>query len=177
MKSQKKDKKNIGNIISVVLIILLISLSSILFIKDSNRLDNIETDKLTVERFYNQIITRDNDDSLEKNINEVFAENWEQVPAFAKTREDLPGLMKGFKSGIPDIRWEVKEIVAGDDGWFTVVGTGFGTPVDTLFGEPVIEGKSFEVMSIDLHKVEDGKIVKSYHVEDWYSGINQVTME
>ena len=34
--------------------------------------------------------------------------------------------------------------------------------------------KSFRSMSIDIHTVENGKIVKVYHVEDWASVVRQL---
>ena len=35
-------------------------------------------------------------------------------------------------------------------------------------------GKSFRVMSIDVHTIRDGKIVRSYHVEDWMGATRQL---
>ena len=36
------------------------------------------------------------------------------------------------------------------------------------------KGKSWEIMSIDIHTVENGKVVTSYHVEDWAGAIRQL---
>ena len=33
----------------------------------------------------------------------------------------------------------------------------------------------FKIMTIDIHEVKDGKIVQSYHVEDWARAIRQVS--
>ena len=35
-------------------------------------------------------------------------------------------------------------------------------------------GKSFKVMSIDVHTVEGGRMARSYHVEDWMGGARQL---
>jgi predicted ester cyclase len=36
-------------------------------------------------------------------------------------------------------------------------------------------GKSFKIMSIDIHTIEDGKIKRSYHVEDWAGAMRQLS--
>ena len=34
-------------------------------------------------------------------------------------------------------------------------------------------GKSFRIMSIDIHTVKDGKLQRAYHVEDWIGAARQ----
>ena len=36
------------------------------------------------------------------------------------------------------------------------------------------KGKSFEIMSIDIHTIKDKKIVKTYHIEDWAGALRQL---
>ena len=82
----------------------------------------------------------------------------------------------GFKSrgdALPDIKWEIKEVlIAGDR--IIVRGEASGTPSGTFRGTPA-SGKSFKIMSIDVHTIEDGKIKRSYHVEDWAGAMRQVS--
>jgi hypothetical protein len=35
-------------------------------------------------------------------------------------------------------------------------------------------GKSFHIMTIDIHELSNGKIVKSYHLEDWSTAVKQL---
>jgi hypothetical protein len=35
-------------------------------------------------------------------------------------------------------------------------------------------GKSFSIMSIDVHTIEGGKMVHSYHIEDWIGATRQL---
>ena len=37
-----------------------------------------------------------------------------------------------------------------------------------------IKGKSFNTMAIDVHEVEDGKIKKTWHIEDWQTAVEQL---
>jgi steroid delta-isomerase-like uncharacterized protein len=82
----------------------------------------------------------------------------------------------GFKSrdeASPDVKWEIKEVlIAGDR--IIVRGEASGTPSGVFRGIPA-SGKSFKIMSIDIHTIEDGKIKRSYHVEDWAGAMRQLS--
>ena len=76
---------------------------------------------------------------------------------------------------VPDLTWEVKEIIALDDGRFVVRGEASGTPTGAFFGVETPTGRSFSVMSIDILTLAQGKIVHIYHLEDWTSAVAQLT--
>jgi predicted ester cyclase len=89
-----------------------------------------------------------------------------------KARADVLAMFGGFGKLIPDLSWEIKEVlVAGDR--VVVRGEARGTPQGPFFGVPP-GGKSFNIMSIDIHTVRDGRIVASHHVEDWATAIRQL---
>jgi predicted ester cyclase len=56
----------------------------------------------------------------------------------------------------------------------TVRGEANDTPSRELMGNPT-NGKSFKLMSIDVHTLEDGKIARTYHVEDWQGAFRQLS--
>ena len=88
-------------------------------------------------------------------------------------REKVAPGIAGFSKAIPDLKWEIKEIlVAGDR--VIVRGEASGTPAVPFMGVPH-GGKSFKVMSIDIHTVRDGKLVRAYHVEDWMGASRQLS--
>jgi len=67
------------------------------------------------------------------------------------------------------MKFDVKEvIVAGDR--VIVRGEVTGTPAGDLFGVPH-SGKSFRIMAIDIQTIRDGKIARTYHVENWLSAL------
>lgn len=86
----------------------------------------------------------------------------------------------GFVSGplaqmVPDLKWEIKEVYITAKNQIIIRGEATGTPVGEQFmGTPIEGGKSFSLMSIDIHELKDGKISKTYHVEDWLNAIQQV---
>jgi predicted ester cyclase len=86
--------------------------------------------------------------------------------------EVIAGVASRLKS-IPDLRWQIKDVlVSGNQ--VTVRGEATGTPTAEFFGVAAT-GKSFKVMSIDVHTIEGGKMVRSYHIEDWIGAVRQVT--
>jgi predicted ester cyclase len=62
-------------------------------------------------------------------------------------------------------------LVAGDR--IIVRGEVAGTPSGDLFGVPHT-GKSFRIMAVDIQTVRDGKIVRTFHMENWLSAIGQL---
>jgi predicted ester cyclase len=86
--------------------------------------------------------------------------------------EVIAGIGQRLKS-VPDLKWEIKEIlVSGNQ--VTVRGEATGTPAGEFMGAPH-SGKSFKLMSIDIHTLEGGKMVRSYHVEDWLGAVRQIS--
>ncbi|MGV1832847.1 ester cyclase [Agrobacterium vitis] len=88
-------------------------------------------------------------------------------------REQLISAFKGRGETIPDLRWEIRDVmVAGDR--VIVRGQASGTPVKEFYGVPPT-GKTFKIMSVDIQTIRDGRIAHSYHVEDWAGAIRQLT--
>jgi predicted ester cyclase len=86
--------------------------------------------------------------------------------------EVIAGVAARLKS-VPDLKWEIKDVlVAGNE--VTVRGEATGTPSGEFFGAPHT-GKSFKVMSIDVHTIEGGKMIRSYHIEDWMGAARQLS--
>jgi len=84
----------------------------------------------------------------------------------------IAGVGARLKS-VPDLTWQIKEVlVSGNQ--VTVRGEATGTPSGEFFGA-AHTGKSFKVMSIDVHTIEGGKMVRSYHIEDWMGAVRQLS--
>ena len=90
-----------------------------------------------------------------------------------KGRDAFVGQAGGFGKLIPDLRWDIKEVLV-DGNRIIVRSEASGTPAGPFFGvQPA--GKSFRIMTIDIHTIKDGKAVTAYHVEDWAGAIRQLT--
>jgi predicted ester cyclase len=88
--------------------------------------------------------------------------------------EVIAGIAARLKS-IPDLTWQIKEVlVAGNQ--VTIRGEATGTPAGEFMGA-AHTGKSFKVMSIDVHTIEGGRMVRSYHIEDWIGAVRQLAAD
>ncbi|MEM8702961.1 MAG: ester cyclase [Pseudomonadota bacterium] len=127
-----------------------------------------------VKSFYSDLLTTPADVTADQ-LRSVVAEDWVSVPTprGGAGAEGFHKTLKGFGAIIPDLTWEPQEILQ-DGNRFIVRGKATGTPEGPFFGIDPATGKSFEIMSIDIHTVENGKIVKSYHVEEWATAIRQL---
>ena len=82
--------------------------------------------------------------------------------------------MNGFGKIIPDLTWEIKEIIPSACGTkIVVLSEASGTP-EALFGVENPGKKRFNIYAIDLHTVKSDKLVRVHHVEDWKSALAQI---
>ncbi len=88
-------------------------------------------------------------------------------------RDKVAPKIAGFHKAIPDLKWEIKEVLV-DKNRVIVRGEASGTPAGDFMGVPH-SGKPFKIMSIDIHTVDKGLVTHSYHVEDWFSSIRQLS--
>ncbi len=94
------------------------------------------------------------------------------LPGECWGRDNSIRVVGGFAKSIPDMKFDIKEVlVAGDR--VVVRGEVTGTPAGDLFGVPH-SGKSFRIMAIDIQTIKDGRIARTYHLENWLSALGQL---
>ena len=131
--------------------------------------------RAAVRPFYETLLSNPNAKDLEAQAAKVVVEKWVSIPTprGGKDRAGLVKTLKGFGKAIPDLKWDIQEMLV-DGNRVIVRSIATGTPAKKVFGiEP--KGKSFKIMTIDIHTVENGKITTSYHVEDWARAIRQLS--
>jgi predicted ester cyclase len=132
-------------------------------------------DKQTVQKFYDLLSNPGSQERVEA-FSGIIADNWESIGNYSgknKSSDAFIGQMGGFAKLIPDLKWAVQDM--HQDGDVIVVRSrATGTPVGPLFGVDG-EGRGFDILTIDIHHIEDGKIVKTYHVEDWSTALRQLS--
>ena len=109
-------------------------------------------------------------------FDEVLADDWVEhplAPGQAPGREGYKPLVQGIKGGMPDLRVEVQDVVAEGDR-VAVRSVLSGTPQGPFMGVDG-DGRSFAIMTMDLHRFEDGRIVETWHVEDWMDAVRQLS--
>lgn len=73
---------------------------------------------------------------------------------------------------VPELQWRRVAVLVADDQLVVRV-EATGTPKATFLGLAP-SGRSFRVMTIDIHTVRDGRIVETHHVEDWAGALRQL---
>lgn len=132
-------------------------------------------DKETVAVFY-ELLSNPGSTELAAEFQDVTHETWESIGNYSgnnKTREAFLGQMGGFAQLMPDLDWSV-QAMHQDANVITVRSRATGTPVAPFLGVDG-EGRSFDILTIDIHELEDGKIARTYHVEDWATALQQLS--
>lgn len=130
--------------------------------------------RAVVRPFYEQLLSNPNAEDLEARAAKVLVEKWVSVPTprGGKDRAGFVKSLRGFGKVIPDLKWQIQEMLV-DGNRVIVRSIATGTPAKPLFGVAP-QGRSFKIMTIDIHTVENGKIASSYHVEDWARAVRQI---
>ena len=133
------------------------------------------SDTDTVQVFYD-LLSNPASESHASAFLEIAAEDWESIGDYScknKDRDGFLGQIGGFGKLVPDLNWAV-EAMHQDGNFVTVRSRATGTPAAPFFGVDG-QGRSFDIMTIDIHELQDGVIVRSYHVEDWASALQQLS--
>jgi steroid delta-isomerase-like uncharacterized protein len=98
----------------------------------------------------------------------VLAEDWVDLP-LGPGQQQGPGGMAGqialFRHALPDYDVEHQDIIVQGDK-VAVRNTVSGTHLGAFMGyEPT--GKRIEMRTMDVHRIRDGKIVVTWHLEDF----------
>lgn len=107
---------------------------------------------------------------------EAMADDWQSIGDYSgrtKSADEFIKQIGGFGKLIPDLNWVAEEMIVSGNR-VVVRGRASGTPQGPLFGVDG-QGKSFQIMSIDIHVIENQKIAQTFHVEDWSGALRQLS--
>lgn len=127
-----------------------------------------------VQTFYD-LLSNPGSESHTAAFVDATADNWVSIGDYSgqnKSREAFLGQVGGFSQLMPDLNWAVQDMHDAGD-FVTVRSRATGTPVAPFFGVDG-QGRSFDIMTIDIHELKDGKIVSTHHIEDWASALQQL---
>lgn len=128
-----------------------------------------------IEPFYAFLSNPGSDSHAEAYAKSV-TDNWVSIGDYSgatKSKDKFIGQIKGFSKLIPDMNWAIEDtVIEGDK--VVVRGRATGTPQGPLFGVDG-KGKSFDILTIDIHTIKNGKVVETYHVEDWAGALRQLS--
>jgi len=88
------------------------------------------------------------------------------------TRDAVVTVLKGIVDAVPDIHWQVEELLFDRDG-IAVRLTNTGTPAKEWLGVPP-SGASFKIVEYAIYKVRDGRFVQMTNLHDSAEMIRQL---
>ena len=92
----------------------------------------------------------------------------DQPPGPAGARQILVELTTAF----PDLDIKIEDVL--QEGNKVIVRSQIsGTQRGALMGFPT-KNRKMSIQAIDIHEFKDGKIVRTWHTEDWMSGLHQL---
>lgn len=124
--------------------------------------------------FYKKALTVNTETLPTAVLTEVLSDNFlSSGSAESKGKSALIGQVEFFWKLIPDLKWEPQEMI-NEGNKFVVRSIASGTPNGDFMGLPTSGTKSFRIMTIDIHTIEDGKIQSVHHLEDWGTAMKQL---
>jgi predicted ester cyclase len=90
----------------------------------------------------------------------------------------LPGpqgakqILTELRSAFPDLTIEIRDVV--EQGNKVVVRSEIaGTQRGPFLGRAA-KGRQLKIQAIDIHEFQNGKIIRTWHSEDWMTGLHQL---
>ena len=126
--------------------------------------------KVLVKKFYVALDTKNKD-----LLDEVLAEDWVDVPLAPGQqpgRTGMKGAMDGYFKSFPDFNVLNQDVIAEGDK--VVVRSTIRATQRGAFAGVAASNKPFTIMAIDIHQVCNGRVVQTWHLEDWLSGLFQM---
>jgi steroid delta-isomerase-like uncharacterized protein len=127
-----------------------------------------------VESFYKSALTVNTETTPASVLTTVLADDFLSSGSVeSKGKPQLIGQVEFFWKLIPDLKWEIQEVI-NEGNKFVVRSIASGTPKGDFMGLPTDGTKSFKTMTIDIHTVENGQLKSVYHLEDWGTAMKQL---
>ena len=108
-------------------------------------------------------------------LDAILASDWQDIPDAPdapRGSHSAKAVLKLLHGAFPDFRIEIEDVVA--EGNKVVVRSAItGTQSGSFAGIPA-SGRKLDIQAVDIHLVENGKIQKTWHTEDWMSGLRQL---
>jgi steroid delta-isomerase-like uncharacterized protein len=103
----------------------------------------------------------------------VLAKDWYETPSSERGgREAGIKLLATLITVFPDFNAEVRDMI--QEGNKVVVRSELtGTQAGPFMGFPS-RGRKISIQAIDIHEFQDGKIIRTWHSEDWMTGLHQL---
>lgn len=124
--------------------------------------------------FYSKCLTVNPETNVTETLNKILADTFISSGSVeTKTKEQLIGQIGFFWKLIPDLKWEPQEMLE-EGNKIVVRSIATGTPKGDFMGVPTDGSKTFKIMTIDVHTIENGQLKSVFHLEDWPTAMKQL---
>lgn len=132
--------------------------------------EGIGSEKKVARLWYEAFNTRDR-----AVIDRILSPQWVDIPAPPGQQSGPAGLkqiLEELTIAFPDLRITIQEVL--QDGDKVIVRSEIeGTHERALMGfEP--KKRKMRIQAVDIHQIQDGKILRTWHTEDWLTGLHQL---
>lgn len=136
---------------------------------------NHEEARAIVAPFYTHALTVNTETTSTAVLEKILSEGFESINSQeVKSRDVLMKQLQFFWKLIPDLEWKMQDVVVGGDK-VVVRSVATGSPRGSFMGLELDGSRSFRIDTIDIHQIEDGKIARVHHLEDWATAIRQLS--
>ena len=108
-------------------------------------------------------------------LDQILSPDWRDIPAAPNQPEGPAGvkpLLAGLRTAFPDLNLTIKDIL--QDGEKVVVRAEMtGTQKEAFMNFPS-KNRKMTIQVVDIHEFKDGKIFRTWHTEDWMTGLRQL---
>lgn len=108
-------------------------------------------------------------------LERVLSEKWVDIPPAPNQPPGPEGakqILVELTTAFPDLKIKVEDVL--QDGNKVIVRSEIsGTQRHALMGFPA-KNRRMAIQAIDIHEFKDGKIFRTWHTEDWLTGLHQL---
>lgn len=108
-------------------------------------------------------------------LDDAVDHDWQDIPLApgqAAGRDGMKPLIAAFTTAFPDAKVTIQEMI-GVPGRAAVRAVISGTHRGEWFGIPPT-GRSFRMPIHEFHHIADGRLTRTWHLEDWFGWLDQV---
>ena len=108
-------------------------------------------------------------------LERILSENWVDIPPAPGQPAGPEGakqILVELTTAFPDLAIRIEDVL--QDGNKVIVRSEIaGTQRNAFMGFPA-RNRRMAIQAIDIHEFKDGKIVRTWHTEDWMTGLHQL---
>jgi steroid delta-isomerase-like uncharacterized protein len=108
-------------------------------------------------------------------LDQILAPEWVDIPSPPGVPPGPAGAKRTLAmltTSFPDLRIIVEDII--QDGDKVVVRSTISGTQRAEFVGIRAQGRRLSIQAVDIHEFKDGKILRTWHTEDWMTGLNQL---